>query len=237
MQTLINQLRARLAPNRPLVVAMLLGPVIGAMLALISMFIVVASFRERRFRFRVPLPSAIILFSLVFDAMIVYGRFAYGTPAFQYVMPQVMLLAGIATYLLPMILAGIHSASRSRRSRIVRGLYLCAVIPLLLWVIGTTNFGITQARQTQNAAIIEARLVVNLSRIPQDQRLCYESIILGGGIWSGSLINEVDAPIFKAAKEDTLSLFSPGAFKVYRSEGPPNLPACRPRQREAIPAH
>jgi plastocyanin len=33
MQTLINQLRARLAPNRALVVAMLLGPVIGAMLA------------------------------------------------------------------------------------------------------------------------------------------------------------------------------------------------------------
>jgi len=33
MQTLINQLRARLAPNRPLVVAMLLGPVIGAMFA------------------------------------------------------------------------------------------------------------------------------------------------------------------------------------------------------------
>jgi plastocyanin len=33
MRTLINQLRARLAPNRALVVAMLLGPVIGAMLA------------------------------------------------------------------------------------------------------------------------------------------------------------------------------------------------------------
>src|SRR5258708_6242678 len=33
MQTLINQLRARLAPYRALVVAMLLGPVIGAMLA------------------------------------------------------------------------------------------------------------------------------------------------------------------------------------------------------------
>jgi plastocyanin len=33
MQTLINKLRARLAPNRALVVAMLLGPVIGAMLA------------------------------------------------------------------------------------------------------------------------------------------------------------------------------------------------------------
>jgi plastocyanin len=33
MRTLINQLRARLAPNRALIVAMLLGPVIGAMLA------------------------------------------------------------------------------------------------------------------------------------------------------------------------------------------------------------
>jgi plastocyanin len=33
MRTLINQLRARLAPNRALVVAMLLGPVIGATLA------------------------------------------------------------------------------------------------------------------------------------------------------------------------------------------------------------
>jgi plastocyanin len=33
MQTLINQLRARLAPYGALVVAMLLGPVIGAMLA------------------------------------------------------------------------------------------------------------------------------------------------------------------------------------------------------------
>jgi plastocyanin len=33
MQTLINQLRARLAPYRALVVAMLLGPLIGAMLA------------------------------------------------------------------------------------------------------------------------------------------------------------------------------------------------------------
>src|SRR5260370_41133521 len=33
MQTLINQLRARLAPYRALVVALLFGPVIGAMLA------------------------------------------------------------------------------------------------------------------------------------------------------------------------------------------------------------
>lgn len=203
--------------------------IIGAVLALISIFIVVASFRERRVRFRVPLPTAIILFSLVYDAMIVYGRFGYGTPALQYVMPQVMLLAGIATYLVPKILRAIHSASRSRRSRIVRGFYLCSVIPLLLWVVGTTSFGVTQARQTQAAAIVEARLVVNLSQIPQDQRLCYESIILGGGIWSGSLINEVDAPVFKDAKEDTLSLFSPGAFKLYHSEGPPNVPGCRPR--------
>jgi plastocyanin len=33
MRTLINQLRARLAPDRALIVAMLLGPAIGAMLA------------------------------------------------------------------------------------------------------------------------------------------------------------------------------------------------------------
>ena len=203
--------------------------ILGAVLALISIFIVVESFRERRVRSRLPLPSAIILFSLLFDAMVVYGRLGYGTPALQYVMPQLMLLTGIATYLVPKILTGIHSASRASRSRIMRGLYLCSVIPLLLWVIGTTNFGVTQARQTQNKTTVEARLVVNLSRIPQDQRLCYESIILGGGIWSGSLINEVDAPLFRDVKEDTLSLFSPGTFKIYRSEGPPYLPGCRPR--------
>ncbi|HUY07278.1 MAG TPA: hypothetical protein VMU99_08475 [Acidimicrobiales bacterium] len=210
--------------------------IIGAVLALISIVIVVASFRERRVRLRVPLPSAIILFSLVFDAMIVYGRFGYGTPALQYVMPQVMLLAGIATYLLPRISRG-HFTLRSRRSLIIRGLYFCSVIPLLLWVIGTTSFGVMQARQTQKAAITEARLVVNLSRIPDDQRFCYEGIILGGGIWSGALMNTVDAPIFKDAKEDGLSLFSPGAFKIYYSEGPPNLSGCRPRHGEAVPTH
>ena len=73
--------------------------IFGAVLALISVFIVVESFRERRVRFRIPLPSAMILFSLLFDVMIAYGRFGYGTPALQYVMPQVILLAGIATYL------------------------------------------------------------------------------------------------------------------------------------------
>jgi hypothetical protein len=205
--------------------------ILGAVLTLTSLFIVVQCFRERRVRFRIPLPSAMILFSLLFDVMIVFGRFGYGTPALQYVMPQMILLAGIATYLVPTILRGIKSGSSSGRSQVVRGLYLCLIIPLLVWVIGTTNFGVTQARQTQNAAIIDARTVVNLSLIPRDQRLCYESITLGGGIWSGSFINTVDAPLFKEAKEDTLSLFSPGAFKIYRSEGPPNLPGCRPRDK------
>ena len=57
--------------------------IIGAMLVLISIFIVVESFRERRVIFRIPLPSAIIFFSLLFDAMIVYGRLGTVRPPFD----------------------------------------------------------------------------------------------------------------------------------------------------------
>jgi hypothetical protein len=211
--------------------------ILGAALVVISIFIVVQSFRKRRDGDRVPLPATIILFSLLFDGMITYGRFGYGTPALQYVMPQVMLLVGVATYLVPKILREIDSASPSNRTRIVRGLYLCSVVLVLLWVVATTNFGVTQARQTQNAAIVEARLVANLSRIPHGERLCDETIILGLGIWSGSLMDSVDAPIFKDAKEDTLTIFSPGTFQTYRSEGPPSVPGCQPRPAAATHIH
>ncbi len=211
--------------------------ILGVVLAAIGIFVVVQSFRERRITPRLPLPSAMILFSILFDAMIDYGRFGYGTPALQYVMPQVVLLAGIATYAVPKVLARIYSASHSRRSRVVKFLCFCLILTLALLVVGTTNFGFTQARLIQSSAVTEARLVVNLSQIPQDQRLCYESIILGGGVYSGSLINTIDAPVFKEAREDKLSLFSPGAFKVFHADGPPYVPGCETRHTEVAPTH
>lgn len=206
--------------------------ILGAVLAATAVFVVVQSFRERRVSSRPPVPAAIILFALLCDAMIVYGRFGFGQPQTpQYVMPQVVLLAGIASYFVPKILAVFRTPANGTRSHALRILCLCSFIPLALAVFGTTNFGLSQARDIQSNAIEQGRLVVNLSRIPPDERPCYESVLLTGGIISGSEVSRLDDPVFRDAREDLLSSFSSDTFKVFRADGPPDVPGCDKRGR------
>jgi len=64
---------------------------------------------------------------------------------------------------------------------------------LALEVIGTTNFGIAQARTIRTGAVSQARLAVNLSEVSPDERSCYESVIVYGGLLPPYLATQVEA--------------------------------------------
>lgn len=201
---------------------------IGAVLGATAIFVLVQLFRERNGTMRPPVPAALIVFALLFDALIVDGRFGYGQPdtTYQYVLPQLMLLTAIAIYFLPKILDVFRSPSTTTRSRALRVLCLCAIVPLALEVSGTTNFGITQGRMFQSNAVSQGRLVVNYSRIPEDEQPCYFSLLLAGGILNGNTAKRLDVPVIREAKEDQLSMFIPNTLNMYRAEGPPYLRGC-----------
>jgi len=171
--------------------------------------------------------------------LIVDGRFGFGQPdtTYQYVLPQLILLTAIAMYFLPKILDIFRSPSTSTRSRALRFLCLCAIVPLALEVIGTTNFGITQGRIFQSNAVSQGRLVVNYSRIPEDEQSCYFSNLLAGGILNGDTTKRLDVPVIREAEEDRLSMFISDTFNAYRAEGPPYLRECTLFDIGKSPAH
>ncbi len=213
--------------------------VIGLVVVATAIFVLVQSIRERGGTSRPPVPAALIVFAFLFDVLIVDGRFGYGQPdtTYQYALPQLMLLTAIAIYLLPKILEVFRAPSTSTRPRALRALCLLAIVPLAIEVIGTTNFGITQGRIFQANAVSQGRLVVNYSRIPEDQQACYFSNLLAGGILNGNATKKLDVPIIREAQEDKLSMFIPETRDAYRAEGPPYFPGCTLSDVGRAPAH
>jgi len=182
---------------------------VGLVICIVAGFVVVQSMREHRN----PLPAVLIIFGLLFDLLITTGRIGEGLPlalSSRFTMPNLILLVGIVTYACDHLWA-----FRFRRV----GLGLLGGL-LVAQCVMATQFGLASARVTHQRHETDARVVVNLNRIPVAQRGCDLAVdvfpprpptvaIFYIGMWRAELAHE------------SLSVFQRSTRRLYRSEGPP----------------
>jgi hypothetical protein len=157
-----------------------------------------------------------IVFSLLFDATIVWGRLGEGAAGSvlsnRYVMPNVVLLTGIVMF------AWGHKPTRRAASPGGRRMPYLAWFPILalmvvvaLQVVIATDVGMAAGRNTQAFVVDGSRLAVNLDRIPSRYQDCELSHYL---IPTSEVVE---------ARSAHLAEFSPTEYARYRAQGPPPL--------------
>jgi hypothetical protein len=155
----------------------------------------------------------LILFGFLFDLLITTGRIGEGLAlalSSRFTMPNLILLVGIVIYVCDHL-----SALRFRRL----GLGLSGAL-LVAQCVMATQFGLATGRETHQILETDARVVVNLNRIPVAQRGCDLSVdvypprpprvaIVAIGMSRAELAHEY------------LSVFQRSTRRMYRAEGPP----------------
>ena len=206
--------------------------VVGAVLFATAIFIVVQSWRHRTSSERIPVPMLLISFALLFDAMITLGRSRMGSGealfSNRYVMANLMLLTGIVMY-----------AWRHRPPRILpigaRSWKVCATwltlltlaIFLVVQTTVATGFGLNNGQLDREFLTNQARLVVNLDRIPPQDRSCEVNIYLDLGTVNSKQPSAQRIRKIDEAATDQLGEFRPDSFRYFRKLGPPPLsPIC-----------
>ena len=201
---------------------------VGVALFITAAFILVQSWRYRATRENRPLPLLLITFSLVFDLSISLSRSGIGPAGAissnRYVMPNLILLAGITIYAwarLPKCLQAATGHSWQIHSARI------ALAALAIFIIAqatiATGFGLANGRATSTALNTSARFFVNRERAPVHARVCEAYLLL----WSQPGAIPSFAMRLHDAGEDQLGEFEPGAYREYRQQGLPMLfPVC-----------
>ena len=212
-----------------------LGIVVGAGI------VVVQSIRARqRPDYASPLPVLLIAFAALVDLMFAVSRVGEGLPVAlkynRYTMPNVVLLVGIVAY------AWTHTPNLRKLQRPIdwhgwlRILGVAMLVILLLaQVILSTKSGIANGRVMRQIEEADARVVVNLARIPMTRRGCDVSFAVFNGVPSPSeALHFIRAPR-RLAVQDGFSIFEPSTEHVLRTEGPPNIALCDNITKSALP--
>jgi len=205
---------------------------LGVLLVLAASFVLVQSIRERRTRPRLPLPVLLITFAVLFDFTIVLGRTAYGPNSVlqdnRYVMPNLLLLLGIVIYAL------VHIRFRKRAPvddwwRFYLRWSAVAVLGIFLicQVVIATGFGIKNGGLSERIEVGQARVVVNLDRMPRSAWGCELEDAMWLDTRNQSTVVAVSLPLLAEARADQLSLFEPRLYRMLQAAGPlPLAPAC-----------
>lgn len=201
-----------------------LHQLIGGFLLIAAAFVLVQSFRHRN-EYSNPLPVSLIVFAVLFDPSVASIRltFVFGiTPSVapRYTMANLFIPLAILVYALARHDAGAsgtaHHSSRQigvAQKLIVGG----AACFLAIQVVSATGNGLSQARASQQAMRIGARLVVNRDRFPHAKQGCFDFAIV-------KYAGEVGDPqALVQAQEDRLSMFADGPYQIYRAEGLPRV--------------
>jgi hypothetical protein len=205
--------------------------IIGGLLLVVVVVISARMIGDRRRDERIPLPLALIVFGLAFDLMISAGRVGegLGTALGSHLsMAQPILLTGIVTYGFGYRWRRSREERRTK-SRIphVRTLLVTGLVALVLAQVAvSTGFGVVQGGHERQQEIVEARVVVNLDRIPKAEEGCEAD----SAVWD-NLLGQLQGilavlPLVRILREDQLSLFAPGPHQVWVSDGPPAVPGC-----------
>ena len=194
--------------------------IVGAALCAATAFVVVQCVRKRLAGDSGGcLPVAIVAFSLLFDGVSLVGRGQLGIQsalASRYTMSNLLLLVAILIY-------GFRYFSYDVGAIVKRSIVaLAALIFLIVQVISSTNYGMSQGAVLKRELTVEARLAATTSEVPANERLCYEVTGLfdyGLPILRESLVAQL--------KRQHLSIFAPGPYRAYRADGPPVLTQCQ----------
>ena len=195
----------------------------GAVLLGVAVLVVVQTLRERRAQPN-PLPLLLIVFGLLYDAVIADGRFGSGLPnavapgAGRYSMPNVIVLVAIVMFAFAHVRRP-HFAPRL----VLAGFGALMALVAFQCIVGTAE-GITDGRGFHQNLETSARIVVNLDEVPLAEKACYVARAETAN-WFPLV-----APWYWVAERDHLTVFSStNALRRYRSEGPPVLPECAPK--------
>ena len=200
--------------------------VVGLALLAASAFIVIQSWRNRSTRERIPLPMLLICFCLLADAMTVLGRSAVGLDALvnsnRYMLPNQILLVAIIMY------AWAHLPNPRLISR--ERLWRASMTWLALFLLGilvvaqvsiSTSFGLANGRAENHFLTQQARLLINLDKVPVQDRSCELSDVL----WLGLAPASTYSAQRLVAEKDRFGEFQSNSY--YEKLGPPPLlPIC-----------
>ena len=212
---------------------LLLREILGAVCLVGSVFIAVQCIRRRRSEPMGWIPLSLLVTGVAWYGFIVFGRVSTGiasASASHYTTPQLFVLTGIAMWL-----SG-QALHRSRTERTPTGrMYKwkrLAPLVLLAFVAGLTVFnsatnGLGTARDVQGSDTYIARTIVNIDRIPAQQRGCYLAATVGGGLISSNNAETYLYPEVLILKHNHLSTFSPSAYAYYRKLGPVPFSFCK----------
>ena len=170
----------------------------------------------------IPLPAAVILFAVLFDASIALGRVSFGLAqslAPRYTMANLLLLVGIAIHVIHRLdLQNQPAHAKQAGHRPIRVAALGLMILFLLLQIGWgIRFGIDNGSVTAKSRTIGARTVVNLKRMP----LARAESNISAYVYPNLQALE---PLAKAAEHDDLNVFFPAIKAGYQAQGPPPGP-------------
>ena len=191
---------------------------LGLALTLVAIYVFVRCCKEDPEVRSTPLPAALILFAMLFDLSVALGRVSFGIDqalSSRYTMANLLLLLGVASYLLPRL----PTANLPDRRIIERrwshvAIAGVAVLFLLAQLLASTEFGIENALIHERTMTTGARVVVNLDRIPASQ----QSPLVETYVYPS--IQIVD-PLIRDAESDRLGMFAPGTRQQFAREGPP----------------
>jgi hypothetical protein len=184
---------------------------VGVALFAVSVFILVQSWRARSGSERLPLPGLMILFALFFDLTIVVGRGGTGVVGAinfnRYLMANLILLAGIVVWALARLSAIRLPATRSRWHAVGSSVLFGALaIFLVVQVVESTSFGVTNGRNGSALRVEFARLFVNSSPTCVIMR-------------SVPFYIHPEA-VLRASAEDHLGEWGPTTYRHFRNLGP-----------------
>ncbi len=191
---------------------------LGLALTLVAIYVFIGCCRENPEVRGTPLPAALILFAVLFDLSIALGRVSFGIDqalSSRYTMANLLLLLGVAAYLIPR-LAAVNFQDRRflQHRRLQIAIAGVAVLFFVAQVLASTKFGLENSVIHQRTMDTGARVVVNLSAIPVSQQSPLVSTYVYPSL-------QVVAPLIRDTESDRLSMFSPGTRQQIEREGPP----------------
>ncbi len=196
--------------------------VVGLALLTASVFIVIQSWRNRSNRERIPLPALLICFCILVDVMTVLGRSAEGLGALvnsnRYMLPNQILLVAIIMYAWAH-LPNVRAISRERlwrESLSWLALFLLGIL-LVAQVSISTSFGLSNGRAENHFLAQQARLLINLDKVPVQDRSCELSYVLWLGLAPASAYGNQRL----VAEKDRFGEFQSNSY--YEKLGPPPL--------------
>jgi hypothetical protein len=163
-----------------------------------------------------PLPSALIVFALLFDISIAVGRVNLGMQgalASRYTMANLFIILGICLFAFERVPTWREIIDPSTSSLRTLGIVTVAFL-LVLQIASSANYGLENAALSQRQRVQGARIAANFSSIPTSVR--------GQLVSSYLFAPYFETPIdFALVRQDELGGFAPGPYQQDRALGPP----------------